>query len=286
MRRLLVQLDGDRLPSTFDRIVAYDAGAEDVLSYGAVADADVRGLVHGAMFTRGPKDLKNTALFIGGSSMALAEAVLVSAREAFFGPFRVSIMLDPNGSNTTAAAAVVKLVRAVGGDVRGRHVAVLAGTGPVGTRAAGLLLRLGAEVKITSRDTTRGALAARHVGERFGSGVDHVTVRDPSDARDLLAWSELLLGSGPSGVQLVPRGLWAGQKGLRAVADMNAVPPMGIEGVEVADDGALREGIPAFGALAIGGLKMKAHKAAIAQLFERNDLVLDAEQIYDLAAAL
>jgi len=286
MRRLLVQLDGDRLPSAFDRIVAYDAGAEEVLSYGAVADADVQGLVHGAIFTRGPKDLKNTALFIGGSSMPLAEALLTSAREAFFGPFRVSIMLDPNGSNTTAAAAVLKLVRAAGGEVRGRRVAVLAGTGPVGTRAAGLFLRLGAEVKITSRDAGRGALAARHVGERFGSRVDHVAVRDPSDARDLLAWSELLLSSGPSGVQLVPRALWAGQKGLRAVADVNAVPPMGIEGVEAADDGALREGIPAFGALGIGGLKMKAHKAAIAQLFERNDLVLDAEQIYDLAAAL
>ncbi len=68
MRRLLVQLDGDRLPSAFDRIVAYDAGAEEVLSYGAVAETDVQGLVHGAIFTRGPKDLKNTALFVGGSS--------------------------------------------------------------------------------------------------------------------------------------------------------------------------------------------------------------------------
>src|SRR5580765_3153746 len=110
MRKLLVQLDGDRLPSAFDRIVAYDAGADEVLSYGGVVEADVRGLVHGAIFTRGPKDLMNTALFIGGSSMPVAESLLVSAREAFFGPFRVSVMFDPNGSNTTAAAAVVKLV--------------------------------------------------------------------------------------------------------------------------------------------------------------------------------
>ena len=107
MRKLLVQLDGDRLPSAFDRIVAYDAGAEEVLSYGAVAEADVQGLVHGAIFTRGPKDLKNTALFVGGSSMPVAERLLEAARQAFFGPFRVSVMLDPNGSNTTAAAAVV-----------------------------------------------------------------------------------------------------------------------------------------------------------------------------------
>jgi hypothetical protein len=286
MRRLLVQLDADRLPSAFDRIVALDAAADDVLSYGGVVEADVRALVHGAIFTRGPKDLKNTALFIGGSSMPVAEGLLVSAREAFFGPFRVSVMFDPNGSNTTAAAAVVKLVRAAGGDVRGRRAVVLAGTGPVGARAGGLLLRLGAEVKITSRDAGRGALAARQIGERFGGRVEQVTARNASDLQELMEWAELLLASGPSGVTLVPREIWAGRPALRAVADVNAVPPMGIEGVEATDDGTLREGIPAFGALGIGGLKMKAHKAAVAQLFERNDLVLDAEQIYDLAAAL
>ena len=286
MRRLLVQLDGDRLPSAFDRIVAYDAGAEEVLSYGAVAEADVQGLVHGAIFTRGPKDLKNTALFVGGSSMPLAERLLEAARKAFFGPFRVSVMLDPNGSNTTAAAAVVKLVRAVGGDVRGWRAAVLAGTGPVGTRAAGLLLRLGAEVRITSRNPTHGAAAAKLIGDRFERKVESITVGSPGDARELLGWAQLLLAAGPPGVELVPRELWAGRAGLRAVADVNAVPPLGIEGVEAPDDGTLREGIPALGALGIGGLKMKAHKAGVAQLFERNDLVLDAEQIHDLAAAL
>jgi hypothetical protein len=242
--------------------------------------------VHGAIFTRGPKDLKNTALFIGGSSMAQAEGLLVAAQEAFFGPFRVSALLDPNGSNTTAAAAVVKLVRAAGGEVRGRHALVLAGTGPVGARAAGLLLRLGAEVKITSRDPARGALAARQIGERFGGGVEHVAARSPEAVRELMPWAELLLASGPSGVTLVAREAWAGRPALRAVADVNAVPPLGIEGIEVTDDGTLREGVPAFGALGIGGLKMKAHKAALARLFERNDLVLDAEQIYELAAAL
>jgi hypothetical protein len=286
MRKLLVQLDGDRLPSAFDRIVAHDAGADEVLSYGGVVEADVSALVHGAIFTRGPKDLMNTALFIGGSSMPVAEGLLVSARAAFFGPFRVSVMFDPNGSNTTAAAVVVKLVRAAGGDVRGRRAVVLAGTGPVGARAGGLLLRLGAEVKITSRDAARGALAARQIGERFGGRVEQVTARSFADVQELMPWAELLLAAGPPGVTLVPREMWAGRPALRAIADVNAVPPMGIEGMEAKDDGTLREGIPAFGALGIGAFKMKAHKAAIAKLFERNDLDLDAEQIYDLAAAL
>jgi len=286
MRKLLLQLDGDRLPSVFDRIVASDAGADDVLSYGAVAEADVQGLVHGAIFTRGPKDLKNTALFIGGSSLPVAEGLSKAAQKAFFGPLRVSVMLDANGSNTTAAAAVVKLVRAAGGDVRGWRAAVLAGTGPVGTRAAGLLLRLGAEVRITSRDAANGASVAKRIGERFKGTVEAIAVKSPSDLKPLLGWAQLMLAAGAAGVTLVPRDLWANPAGLRAVADVNAVPPAGIEGVEAKDDGTLRQGIPAFGALGIGGLKMKAHKAAIARLFERNDLVLDAEQIYDLATAL
>jgi len=286
MRRLLLQLDADRLPSAFDRIVAYDAGAEDVLSYGAVAEADVTSLVHGAIFTRGAKDLKNTALFIGGSSLATAERLLEETKRAFFGPFRVSVLFDPNGCNTTAAAAVAKLVKAAGGDVRGLRAAVLAGTGPVGARAAGLLVRLGAEVKISSRDPGRGAAAAERIGERFKGRVEHVTVRGPAEAQELARWAGLLLAAGRASVQLIPREAWAGLPGLRAVADVNAVPPLGIEGIEAADNGAAREGIPAFGALGIGGLKLKAHKAAIARLFEGNDFVLDAEQIYDLAAAL
>jgi hypothetical protein len=286
MRKLLLHLDTDRLPSAFDRIVAGDAGADEVLSYGAVGEADVAGLVHGAIFTRGPKDLKHTAVFVGGSSVEDAEQLLEATKRVFFGPFRVSVMLDPNGSNTTAAAAVVKLVRAADGEVRGRRAAILPGTGPVGRRAAGLFLRLGAEVTITSRDAARGAAAARRIGERFKGRVEHVTVATPSEARGVVRGAELLLAAGPAGQLLVLREAWAGQPGLRAVADVNAVPPLGIEGIEAADDGAPREGIPAFGAFGIGGLKMKVHRAAIGRLFERNDLILDAEEIYDLAASL
>jgi hypothetical protein len=286
MRRLLVQLDPDRLPSAFDRIVAYDAGAEDVLSYGGVSPGDVTSLVHGAIFTRGPKDLKHTALFLGGSSMHEAERLLGAVRRVFFGPFRVSVLFDPNGANTTAAAAVFKLVSALGGDVRGRRAVVLAGTGPVGARAAGLLLRLGSEVTITSRDAERGAKVAQQIGERFKGHVFHEAVRTSAEGAAILGRMELALGAGPSGVELVSQGGLAGKDGLKAIADVNAVPPHGVQGIEVTDDGVLREGVRVFGALAVGGLKMKAHKAALARLFERNDLVLDAEEIYDIAAAL
>lgn len=286
MRRLLIQLDPDRHASAFDRIVAYDAGADQVLSYAGVTEHDAQGLVHGAIFTRGPKELKNTAIFIGGSNIPIAEGLLQAAKDAFFGPFNVSILFDPNGSNTTAAAAVVKLVKAAGGALRGEPAIVFAGTGPVGARAAGLLLRLGASVRISSRTASRGEAVAAQIGARFKGSVEFSVVRNPAEVRDLVGDAVVVLAAGPSGVQLVPRDAWSGHPRLRAIADVNAVPPTGIEGVEVTDNGAVREGVTVFGALGIGGLKMKTHKAAVARLFDRNDLVLDAEEIYDLAATL
>src|SRR5207247_7413033 len=144
MRKLLLQLDTSLHPSVFDRIVALDAGADDVLSYGGVTEDAVRDLVHGAIFTRSPKNLRHTAIFLGGTDMAGGERLLAAVRKAFFGPLRVSVMLDSNGSNTTAVAAVAKL-RQAAGDVQGRRAVITASTGPVGMRAAGLLAKAGAD---------------------------------------------------------------------------------------------------------------------------------------------
>ncbi|MBX3440488.1 MAG: bifunctional NADP-dependent methylenetetrahydromethanopterin dehydrogenase/methylenetetrahydrofolate dehydrogenase, partial [Planctomycetaceae bacterium] len=106
MKRILIQLDTDPLPSSFDRVVAIDAGADEVFAYGGVTPENVTPLVHGAIFTRGPQELKNTAIFIGGSDVAAGEMLLDAVSNVFFGPMRVSVMMDSNGSNTTAAAAV------------------------------------------------------------------------------------------------------------------------------------------------------------------------------------
>src|SRR5213083_2164956 len=120
------------------------------MSYGGVTADAVRDLVHGAIFTRGPKYRHHTAVFIGGTDMAAGERLLAAVRKAFFGPMRVSVMLDSNGSNTTAVAAVAKL-RQAAGTLQGRRAVVTAGTGPVGMRAAGLLALDGADVVVTSR---------------------------------------------------------------------------------------------------------------------------------------
>ena len=287
MRKLLLQLDSSRLPSVFDRVVAYDGGADEVMSYGGITEADVRDLIHGCIFTRGPKDLKNTAVFVGGADIAVCEQLLTAATQAMFKPFTVSAMLDSNGSNTTAVAAVAKMVQAAGGgDVRGKRVLIVAGTGPVGIRAAGLFAKAGADVCITSRKMDAGERARDLVRKRFGGTVRAIQVPDASEAVRACERTELLLNAGPAGVMLVPRRAWANRPGLKVVADVNAVPPLGIEGVDATDDGVTKDGVVCLGALAIGNLKMKVHKACIARLFERNDLVLDAETIADVAREL
>ena len=284
MRKLLLQLDSSPHPSVFDRVVAYDGGADEVLSYGGVTEAAVRDLVHGAMFTRGPKDLHNTAIFIGGTDMAAGERLLEAVKATFFGPLRVSVMLDASGSNTTAAAAVAKLQQSVG-SMTGLRAVVTAGTGPVGSRAAGLLAKAGADVTITSRRKPDPAFIGG-IQKRFGGTLRGVTMSDATHAAIVLEGASVLLNAGPAGVCLVPKSAWAGRPILRAAADVNAVPPLGIEGLEVMDNGTDRDGVKAFGALGVGGLKMKIHKACIARLFEKNDLILDAEAIADVATDL
>lgn len=285
MRKLLLQLDSSRLASVFDQVVAYDAGADDIMSYGGVTEGDVRDLIHGCIFTRAPKDLKNTAVWIGGNNMSAGEHLLAIAQDSLFAPFSVSIMLDSNGSNTTAAAAVVKIEQAVGG-VKGRRAVILAGTGPVGQRAAGLLALGGAHVTITSRKPEQGEKARRSIQERFNVPVDIVGMVDASHAADVLEGAEILLNSGPAGVLMVPKGTWARRPGLLVAADLNAVPPLGIEGVELNDAGTEREGVKVFGAFGVGNFKTKLHKACVGRLFTRNDLVLDAEAIADVARQL
>jgi ribulose 1,5-bisphosphate synthetase/thiazole synthase len=285
MRKLLLQLDTSRLPSVFDQVVAYDAGADDIMSYGGVTEGDVRDMIHGCIFTRGPKDLHHTAVWIGGNNMSAGEQILAMAQDALFAPFTVSIMLDSNGSNTTAVAAVVKIEETLG-DLRGRKVLILAGTGPVGQRAAGLLAKDGAHVTITSRKPEQGEKARQFISARFNVQVEAVTLNDPAKLAELLEGVEVLLNSGPAGVQMVPRSAWTSAKSLKIAVDLNAVPPLGIEGIEVNDAGVKRDGVVVFGAFGVGNFKTKLHKACVARLFTRNDLVLDAEAIADVAREL
>jgi hypothetical protein len=284
MKKILLQLDSDKFASVFDAITAYDAGVDRILQYTQVTPEDVRNLVYGAMFTRGGGDLKNSAVFIGGSEVSAGEAMLKAAQAAFFGPVRVSLMLDANGCNTTAAAAVAKILSK--GDVAGKKVAVLAGTGPVGLRAAALLAREGALVTLSSRSLERAEAACTSIKKRFGAEVNAADAADATATGRVLEEAYAALCSGAAGIMLIPKSVWAELPTLRVLADINAVPPLGIEGIEATWDGQEEHGKVIFGALGIGALKMKIHRASVARLFERNDLVLDAEEIYEIAKTI
>jgi len=283
--RILLQLDPDPQPSTFDAVVALDAGVDQLLRHGGVGPQNVAALVHGAMFTRGPKDLHHSAIFIGGRDAVVAEKLLEQVRECFFGPMRVSVLLDPNGANTTAAAAVLAAARHV--ELKGATALVLAATGPVGSRVVRLLAREGASVRVTSRTMARAEEVCRRLAGRVDrSDLSAAEVTSDEQAAGAIDDAQVVFAAGAAGTQLLSRAVRTAAPALRVAIDLNAVPPAGIEGVELTDSGADRKGVACYGAIGIGGLKMKIHKAAVARLFERNDLVLDAEEILALGKDL
>jgi len=284
-KKILIQLDSDAQPSAFDRVVAIDAGADELFSYGHVLLDQIRGLVHGAIFTRKPSNLKSTAIFIGGSDVALGEKMLAEATKSLLPFLKVSVMLDSNGANTTAAAAV---------RVAGKHLPlkdakalVLGGTGPVGQRVARLLALEGAGVCVGSRQVARAELVCREIAKRSPSAkLTPVATATADDVAAALAGQSIVVAAGAAGVVLLSKATRLAAKDLKIVIDLNAVPPLGIDGIDVMDKAAAKDGIIAYGAIGVGDLKMKLHRAAIAKLFERNDQILDAEEIYALSASL
>jgi hypothetical protein len=284
MKRILIQLDTDPLPSSFDRVVAVDAGVDELFSYGGVTPDNVTPLVHGAMFTRGPDQLANTAIFIGGSDVDAGEELLQAVTKAFFGPLRVSVMMDSNGCNTTAAAAVRAAARHL--DLSGCTALVLGGTGPVGQRAAEMLALRGANVRISSRKRDRAMQTCERIARRVpGVGLSPVESSSPH-LREALDGVQVLIAAGAAGVQFLTTDEWQSVDSLRVAIDVNAVPPVGLEGVEVTSKGQSIGAIAVYGAIGVGGTKMKVHKAAIETLFESNSAVLDTAAIAAIAQEL
>lgn len=281
MKKILFQLDTDPIPNTFDTVVAYDGGADHVSCRGNVKPSLVGTMVDGAVFTRPPKQKKNTALFVTGSNMGEGEAVLASIRNHFFADFRVSVMLDSNGSNTTAAAAVAYIGRHM--KLRGKRAVVLAGTGPVGQRAGVMLAQEGAEVVLSSRRIDRAETACESMHRRFKVNLTPGAAGDPAALRRILEGANILLATGAAGVQLLHESAWRDLPDLEILLDANATPPLGIEGIDLMDRATVRHGKLCYGAIGFGSFKLEVHRACIAKLFEANDVVLDAPEIFALA---
>lgn len=293
-KRVLLQLDCDPQPSTFDAVVAVDAGVEVLLRHGGVTPENVVPLVHGVMFTRGGADLASTAIFVGGSDVAVAEAVAARVRDTFFGPVRVGVLLDPSGANTTAAAAVVAAGRHLGlepGAVPRSRALVLGGTGPVGRRVARLLARRGVAVHVASRSLARAEAAAGAVGEQV-AGADvrplawPATLAADGAAGRVLATADLVVAAGAAGAVLLAaegRGL---ARAARVIVDLNAVPPAGIAGIVPTDKGRRDGAALLYGAVGVGGLKMAIQRAAIERIYADPAAFLDADDLLALGQAL
>jgi hypothetical protein len=283
VKKILIQLDTDQHPSTFDSMVAHDAGVDALLRYGGVEPDAVRGLVQSAYFTRAPGD-SNLAIWVGGSRVGDGEEVLEQVKASFFGPFRVSVMLDSNGCNTTACTTVARLASEI--DLKGRRV-VIVGAGAVGLRASKLLGDEGCDVTVSGipKDRFEGKEYRRARGLTMAEerGMQIAEPDDDAALRKLLDGASLVLAAGPAGIQLLPESIWRDIDSIEVLADFNAAEPLGVGGTDAQDDMKDYDGKKVLGALAIGGPKMKVHKTCVRRLFETNEAVLDVDGVYEIA---
>jgi len=277
---LLFFLDTEPHVSPFDISLAYDVGFNAVVPYGGVTRETARGIVQDALFCRGPKGVKRSSFLIGGKSLEEAEEILRVVRESMSPPFETSVVIDPHGAYTTAAALVAKLEagsKKLG--VRGREAVILAGTGPVGKASAHLLAGLGFRVRLTSRKEERARESAREIRERWGTEVEGIRVADQGEALQALRGSSVVVASGAPGVELVSEETLRELEGKEPMimADLNAVPPTGIAGLRPDHDlEEFRPGIFGMGALAVGKLKNGVEKEILRRAR------LEGRGIYDL----
>ncbi|MBV9537223.1 MAG: hypothetical protein JO321_17630 [Solirubrobacterales bacterium] len=282
MNKILIQLDTDQHPSSFDAIAAYDAGVDVVLGFGQITAENLADVVQGAIFPRGPDGLANTAFWVGGSKVRDGEAVFEAAQKLFFDPFRPSIMLDSDGSNTTAATCVARVRGAVA--LKGGRAAVI-GVGPVGVRTAELLRREGAEVTVLTFPPDvmeRGYRRAAGITVAQEAGFE---VAEPASSDELdaaVAGHLAVFAAGPAGTQVLRRSGWT-QEGVSVVVDFSAAEPVGVEDVERTDDLKKDDGVLKLGALAVGAPKMKLHKRCVQRMFETKGTVMDLDGVYDVA---
>jgi methylene-tetrahydromethanopterin dehydrogenase len=270
---VLIFLDTDKHASPFDILIAIDLFPDaQILQYSNVTPEDAKRIIQDSMFPRGPGGAKHTKFFIGGHDVDKAVKILEIAKKSMFPPFELSIIIDPRGAYTTASAAVAKTL-AVSiekgfGDLSGKTVTVLAGTGPVGQTAARLYAMEGAKVIVTSRKLERATAVATKIGEEIRAGKAWgMKAVAPDEIGESIRDADIVLSAGAAGIQLLPLNVLKEYGGrCRVVGDVNAIPPLGVEGLKPTDEGVeILPGIWGIGALTIGTFKNKVE----AQLFKR-----------------
>ena len=279
--------------SPFDVNMAIDAGWQHCIPYTDLEPEHIADLTQDAIFSRGPKGVRRTGVFIGGRDIHMAMDMLGRARKAMVPPFEVSVFADPSGAFTTGAgmvACVEKQFRQASGEgLEGKTAVVFGGTGPVGMTCAMLAQRAGARAVIVSHLGLAGAQsAASTCNERYGCHVDAADGSDDDKVRALLADADVVFSAAKAGVQVLNASHLSAAQRTRVFCDVNAVPPEGIAGVGVMHNGSPLEGTPnaavGIGALAVGNVKYQTQQALLQQMLESDGPVyLDFVQAFDVA---
>jgi len=284
-------MDTDKHASPFDILTAIDLFPEaEMLKYENVNVEDVEKIVYDALFPRGPEGAKHTKIFINGKDFRKANEILEKAKACMIPPFEISIIIDPKGAYTTATAAVSKTLELSLeknlGNFENKVVTVLAGTGPVGQTAARLYASEKAEVILTSRSLQKASSVVTKINEEFeGERVRGVEVPTPQDMGEAIQNADIILSAGAAGTELLTLDvLKKCRKKYRIVADINAIPPLGVEGIDPDADGTeIAPNVYGIGALTIGKLKNKIEAQLIKRAVEEPKGVFDHKTAYEIA---
>jgi len=279
--------------SPFDVNMAYEADFDGVIPYSEVALEDIHHLTQDTIFSRGPTGVKRTGIFIGGREFALSLDMLEEARKAMVPPFEVSVFADPSGAITTATALLASVehwVKKQGkASLEGLNVHIIGGTGPVGICAGVLASRAGANAYLVSHQGMGVALRiAEEYNRRFGSTLGGADCSTPDATREFMQQTDIVIGAAKAGVQVLSSEDLKTASRLIVAADVNAVPPLGIQGVGVQDMGKPIQGLEGqavgIGALAIGDIKYKVHYRIFQMMIEaRKPIYVDHNFAFDVA---
>ena len=290
-KKIFIFLDTDKHASPFDILTTMDVLPDAaILKYEDVTVEDAEKIIYDAMFPRGPEGAKHTKIFINGRDFKRANDILEKTKKCMFPPFELAIIIDPRGAYTTAAAAVAKtlelsLEKGFGG-LENKMVTVLAGTGPVGQTAARLYALEKANVILTSRELQKASSLATKINEDTNSErVRGVEAQTSDEIGEAIENADIALSTGAAGTQLLPLDiLKEHRKKCRIVADINAIPPLGIEGLKSETDGEeILPNVFGIGALAIGKLKNKVEAESIKRAAEEPKGIFDYRMAYEIA---
>ena len=278
--------------SPFDVNMALDAGWVSALPYINVEPSEIQGLIQDAIFSRSPKNLKRTGIFIGGRDTKQAMDMLHLAKRSMFPPFEVSVFADPSGGFTTAAAMVAavehELMSKFDTTLTGKNILVLGGTGPVGQVVATISAQCGANVKLIGRQLDKAQAIASMCNNEFGDGKINIEAGADADKAEYIKTADVVFATGAAGIELLSAELAALASQLKVAADVNAMPPSGIAGVNAFHNGTPIEGLTngavGLGAMTIGNIKYQTQSLLLKKMISNDKPVyLHFEHAFETA---